>query len=255
MRSLTKFLLPVALFACSSYSFAKPYVAAKTDSIETVSISHHLSAFHNLHIQGPFDVVLTQGNDESIKFDAPVEVKDRIIADVSGSTLEIRNKHDNWGKSEKSWYSDKSWWRHHPKIKVYVTFKNLEYVKVSGSGSAVFEAGLASNELKVILRGSGEIIGKINVKSLNTRISGSGHVKLSGTAQSSSANISGSGNFMASELVTSDSSIRVSGSGDAKINANDRITAAVTGSGNVNYTGAARQLTKTTSGSGNVSRL
>src|ERR1700761_6879972 len=108
MKPITKLLLPVALFACSTYSFATTR-PVKADSIETVSISHKLSAFHNLHIQGPFDVVLTQGNDESIKFDAPTEVKDRIVAGVSGRTLEIQNKHDNWGTSEKSWYSDKSW--------------------------------------------------------------------------------------------------------------------------------------------------
>jgi Putative auto-transporter adhesin, head GIN domain len=247
MRSLTKFLLPALFITCSSYSFAKPQLVSKADSFETVS--RHLSSFHNLHIQGPFDVYVTQGTDESIKFDAPVEVRDRIIADVSGSTLEIRNKHDNWSSTERSWYGDKSWWHHHPKIKVYVTFKNLDYIKVSGSGSVVFNDGLTTDELKLQLRGSGEISGKISVKNLESQVSGSGHIKLSGTAQSSSVNVAGSGNFMASELVTTDSAVRVSGSGDAKINANEKITAAVSGSGVVNYTGSAKKLMSTTSGS------
>jgi hypothetical protein len=254
MRSLIKFLLSAALITCCGYSFAKSNLVAKTDSFETVN--RHLSSFHNLHIQGPFDVYVTQGTDESIKFDAPVEVKDRIIADVSGNTLEIRNKHDNWGSSsEKSWYGDKSWWHHHPKIKVYVTFKNLDYIKVSGSGSVVFNDGLTTDELKLQLRGSGEISGKIAVKNLESHVSGSGHIKLSGTALSSNVYVAGSGNFMASELITSNSAVRVSGSGDAKINANDKITAAVSGSGNVNYTGSAKKLMSSTSGSGSISKF
>jgi Putative auto-transporter adhesin, head GIN domain len=255
MRSLTKLLLSAALLTCCSYSFAKSHLAVKADSLETVSVSHHLSAFRNLHIQGPFDVYITQGDDESIKFDAPVEVKDRIVADVSGNTLEIRNKHDNWGSGEESWYSDKSWWHHHPKIKVYVVAKNIDNIKVSGSGSAVFEGGITTDELKLLVRGSGEISGKVEVKNLESHMSGSGHIKLSGTATTSNISVAGSGNFMASELVTSNSAVRVSGSGDAKINASDKITAAVSGSGNVNYTGSAKKLTSTTSGSGSISRF
>ena len=96
--------------------------------------------------------------------------------------------------------------------------------------------------------------GKINVKELESRISGSGNIRLTGSAGSSTLNVSGSGNFIAGDLVTSSSTVRVSGSGNAKINANDKVVAGVSGSGDVRYTGDAKSVRSSTSGSGNVSK-
>ena len=96
--------------------------------------------------------------------------------------------------------------------------------------------------------------GKINVKELESRISGSGNIRLTGSAGSSTSNVSGSGNFIAGDLVTSSSVVRVSGSGNAKINANEKVVAGVSGSGDVRYTGDAKSVRSSTSGSGNVSK-
>ena len=97
--------------------------------------------------------------------------------------------------------------------------------------------------------------GKIDTRSLVTTISGSGKIKVSGNANNSRLKVSGSGVFAAPELVTSSSDVHVSGSGDAKINANDKITAGISGSGSVNYTGAVKNISTTKSGSGSISRF
>jgi len=253
MRSLTKFLLAVVLTAGTGYTFAKPHLTVKADTSEMVD--HHLSGFTSIKIAGPFEVHLTQGSVESVKLEAPADVKDRITAEVIGGVLKIHNTHDNWGWSIKSWYSDKSVWRHHKKIVVYITAKDLNAITISGSGNMIFNEGLATNSLKLRLRGSGSLQGKVDVKILESRVSGSGNMKLSGSAENSTVRVVGSGNFTGPNLVTVTSAAHVSGSGKAEINASDKVDAAVRGSGDVSYTGTAKIINRSKSGSGEISRF
>jgi Putative auto-transporter adhesin, head GIN domain len=254
MKSFIKLLLATLLVAGNCYAFAKPHSTLQADTT-FVTVDRHVSDFNSLHISGPFDVHIAQGTAELVTLDAPKEILERIVTEVNNGELNISNKHDNWGWSEKSWWSDKSWWRHHKKIVVHVTVKDLNSIKLSGSGSALFEQGIAANSLKLIVRGSGNMQGKVDVKKLESHISGSGGIKLSGTAESSAISVTGSGNFTAPDLITSNSAVHLSGSGEAKINANDKVDAAISGSGGVSYTGTAKKVTSKKSGSGSISRF
>lgn len=253
MRQLFRPLLALILVTVSGYAFAKPHISVAEDSL--ITVTRQVSGFNALQISGPFDVYVEQGNTESLTYKAPKEVLNRIITEVDGHTLRISNKHDNWGWGYNSWWSDKSWWRHHAKIVVNITVKDLNSIKVSGSGGAFFDNGFTTNSLKLLVRGSGNIHGKINVRELESRISGSGNITMTGSANQSTSNVSGSGNFIAGDLITSSSSVRVSGSGNAKINASDSLVAGVSGSGDVRYTGDAKSVRKSTSGSGSVHKF
>ena len=254
MKSFIKLLLATLLVAGNCYAFAKAHSTLQTDTT-FVTVDRHVSDFNSLHISGPFDIHITQGTSESVRLTAPKEILDRIVTEVNSGELRISNKHDNWGWNEKSWWSDKSWWRHHKKIIVHVSVKDLHSIKLSGSGSALFEEGITTNMLKLTVRGSGNIEGKVQVKKLESSISGSGGIKLSGSAESSAIGVTGSGSFTAPELITSNSAVHLSGSGGAKINANDKIDAAISGSGGVSYTGTAKVVNTKKSGSGSVSRF
>lgn len=246
-------ILLVAFFAIASSGTVFAAVAG-TDSLST--IEPHLSNFNQLKIAGPVDIQIIQGTTESVKITAPTEVIDRVLAEANSGVLTIRNKHDNWGQSEKSWYSEKSVWRKRGyRITAYVTVVNLKSLSLSGSGSAKFGEGVKAEHFSLRLRGSGTMEGKIDTKSLVTTISGSGHIKIAGTADNSRLKVSGSGVFEAPRLVTSTSNVHVSGSGDASINANDAITAGISGSGSVKYTGTAKNVMSTTSGSGSINRF
>lgn len=118
-----------------------------------------------------------------------------------------------------------------------------------------FKEGLSAPKLSLSISGSGDIVGKVNVKELETRISGPGDVSLSGNAATSSVRTNGSGDFRGRDLVTETSMIHVSGSGDASVNASKRVDASVSGSGDIRYTGGATQVSSHTSGSGSVHRF
>lgn len=232
-------------------------VAQNNNTVSPIdTVNYSLSGFTGLRLQGPFDVKIKQGEAEAVRIEVPDEVKNRIEAKVDDDgTLQIRNKHDNWGWGVKSWYSDKGYWHHHrEKIKVYITAKTLEKIIISGSGTVALQDDLSGKKLRLRIRGSGELNGKIAVAQLDSKISGSGKIKLSGTAEKSHIKVRGSGAFAGRELVTTVSSVHISGSGHAQINASDQVDATLHGSAGVSYTGTAKIKTSK-SGSAEISKF
>jgi len=253
MKSFTKLLLAAIFLFGTVCANAKSPVAVNADSTQLVD--RHLSGFSSIKIAGPFEVHLKQGTEESVKIETPEDVKSRITAEVTGSVLKIHNTHDNWSQGTKSWYSDKGVWHNHKKIVVYITAKDLNGITVSGSGAVTFEEGFTTASLKLRVRGSGHILGKIDVKKLKSDISGSGNIKLSGNAESSKVRVIGSGKFTGRNLITVNSAAHVSGSGDAEVNASDKVDAVVHGSGVISYAGAVKIIKSSKSGSGEITRF
>jgi len=255
MRSLCKFLLAAVLIAGTASAFAKTHLTINADTSKIVD--RNLSGFTSIKIAGPFDVHLVQGTVESVKFEKPNDIpEERIVTEVDKGVLKIHNKHDNWGWSFNSWYSEKGVWRaRRKKIVVYITARDLNAISISGSGDITFDGGVTATSLNLRVRGSGHMQGKVEVKTLTSRISGSGNMKLSGSAESSRVKVVGSGNFTARDLVTVNSAAHVSGSGKAEVNASDKVDAAVRGSGDISYTGTAKIVSKSKSGSGEINRF
>jgi len=253
MRLFIKLLLAAGLFAIGNSSFAQAQTEIKETTYKITS--RQVQGFNEIKLQGPFDVYVIQGNQGEIKLDAPDEILSRIVTEVSGGVLKIHNKHDNWGWGENSWYGDKSWWNKHKRVTVYITAKDVKRVTISGSGKIFWNDGITAGALKLRVRGSGRMEGKIGVQIVRSHISGSGRIELSGTAETSAAKISGSGNFSARNLVTSSSAVHVSGSGHAEVNANSVVDASVSGSAHVGYAGSPKKINSSKSGSGSISSL
>jgi len=245
MKLMNKLLLATALLASCGYTYAMPTPIVKTHVADIVD--RHLSGFNAVNVAGSFDVQITQGSTESVKVEAPADVMEHIITEVNGGVLKIYNKHDSWDWS--------GWWGHHKKIIIYVSVKDINSVYISGSGDVAFRNGLSANSLKLKISGSGDMVGKVNAKTLECSITGSGDMSLSGHAESSTIDLVGSGDYNAKNLLTVTTAVRVSGSGDAEVNASDKIDAAVRGSGDVHYTGAARNVSSSKTGSGDISRF
>jgi hypothetical protein len=245
MRSLAKILLVAILLTGTAYTFAEPHPTVKSNDPNIVD--RHLSGFNGVHVGGSFDVYITQGTTESVKVEAPEDVIDNVVTGVDGGVLKIYNKNEHWG-----WFN---WgWNNHKKVVVYVTAKDLNSIVVSGSGDVLFKDGITTNSLSLRVSGSGDMQGKVDAKTLESKISGSGNMKLTGRTESSSVRVSGSGNFSAGDLLTVSSSVHISGSGNARINASDKVDASVSGSGDVRYTGTAKSIFMSKSGSGQISK-
>lgn len=245
MRSLIKILFAAILLTGPVYTYAKPYAS---DDVTVSKIEdRHLSGFNAVNLGGSFDVYITQGSTESVKVEAPDNVIDHIITEVDNGTLKIYNKNENGFHWDDLFGG-------HKKIAVYVVAKDLNMIGVSGSGDVFFREGIRTNALRLRVSGSGDMIGKVDVKTLETSISGSGDVKLSGRAENSAVSVGGSGDYSGRGVVTINTSVRVSGSGDASINASGSVNASISGSGDIRYTGGAKNVISSKSGSGDIER-
>jgi hypothetical protein len=243
MKRIAQTLLFAALSAGTFQSIAAAVPMHKTYSIETQD--RHLSGFSGVSVAGSFDVYITQGSTESVKVEADDEVIDDIITEVKDGVLKIYNKNKiglNWS------------WGNKKRI-VHVTAKDVKSVRLSGSGDVYFKDGLRTRDLALSVSGSGDITGRVNVTNLTSSVVGSGDITVSGRAESSTAKVSGSGDFRGKDLITTTSIVRVVGSGDASINASQKVDASVSGSGDIRYTGGATQVSTSKAGSGGIHRF
>ncbi|WP_342646943.1 head GIN domain-containing protein [Mucilaginibacter sp. CSA2-8R] len=246
MKSLATILIITALSAgVNKSSFAVP-VSVSVAGDRTEIQDRHLSGFSSIDVSGSFDVFITQGSTESVKVEAERGDLDKIVTEVKNGVLHIDNKRSMGGMS---------WdWGNRKRI-VRVVVRNVNAVNVNGSGDVAFSEGLRTQSLSLMVRGSGDVEGRIEAENLECGISGSGDVALSGRADNISVKASGSGDFDARKLQSVNAAVKLSGSGDAVVNASQRVDAKVSGSGDIRYTGAAKQVSTSKSGSGDIGRL
>jgi len=241
MNTLKKLLFIALLVTISGYTFANAN-AVKQNKTE----DRHLTGFHAVNVAGSFDVYITQGSTESVKVDAPANVIDRIITEVEGGILKIYTKNNNGFNFN---------WGNNKRMIVYVSIKEVNSVALTGSGDVFFKNGLKAPTLAIKLNGSGDVSGRVDVRNLETNLSGSGDITLSGRAETSQVSVVGSGDFTGQNLVTNSTTVKVAGSGDARVNATEKIDASVAGSGDVHYTGGATNVSSAKAGSGDISRI
>ncbi len=186
------------------------------------------------------DVYLKQGSKQSVTIEAQQNIIDNILTNVENKEWKI--------KFEKSV-------RNHDGIKIYITIPTLTKAYVSGSGDIKGETKFTGLENLVVgISGSGDVSMEVEAKAIESKISGSGNIRLSGSADSNNINISGSGDILAENLNTKKCTVRVSGSGDCKVSADETLDVQVSGSGDVYYKGSPKVKAKV-SGSGNVESI
>jgi hypothetical protein len=201
-----------------------------------------VSGFNAVATAGPFNVHIKIDGTESVKVDADSDIINDIETVVENNTLKIRfkdrnNRHQNIQKAE-----------------VYVTAQSLNALVNSGSGSIKVEDVINTGDFKIVLSGSGSISTAVKSSSLNAIITGSGSIKLKGTTGDADLKISGSGEIDGRDLKTESDQVVITGSGNIHIIAEKGITARITGSGNVNYTGNATVINTRYLGSGRVNK-
>ncbi len=221
-----------------------------------------LSNFSKVHSSGMFDVELVKGSEESVKIAAEDFKLDKIITEVKGGVLKI--------------YKDKFYkpgWR--AKVKILVTYMNLEGIRNSGSGDMLCRSDIVADEAEIESSGSGNLMVEGTIKSDNIEVSnsGSGNISFaqveanklemsksgSGSFKVSSGNVntqklssSGSGNMNTGGLASKICYVKISGSGNCRVYATDELNAKTSGSGSIQYKGSPT-IDAQTSGSGRVS--
>jgi hypothetical protein len=207
----------------------------------TFGQTRDVSGFSGVASSGAFDVYITTGGRESVRLEGDADVVNKIETVVENNVLHIRTKRE--------YQND----RHDfDGVKIHVTARELNNLRLSGSGRMRVDSPLKADAFSAAVSGSGRIeAGQITSNQLKAAISGSGSFDASGRAQETEITVSGSGGFNGKNFTAGDARVRVSGSGDVYLRAEKTLEGTLSGSGEIHYSGNAR-VTERKSGSGRI---
>ncbi len=193
-----------------------------------------------IKVSGIIDVELSQGP-ASVKIEADENIAPFVVTRMEEGYLAIRIR-DHVVLNDVT------------KLKVYISTGQLKEVRLSGSGNIIGKGKFTgADKLKVKVSGIGNLSLAVNAPDVEAEISGSGSIALAGETRNEQVQISGIGEYKADSLKAESVTIKISGSGNARVFADKNLAVKISGIGSVYYSGAAT-VTQKISGSGEVRR-
>jgi len=165
-----------------------------------------IQPFDQLEANGDFNVVLTQGNKESLKIEAEDNLQALFEIKNEGSKLMVDMKKDSHFNSKK-------------KMTVYITFKNLKSMDLKMVGNVSSEGNLNFSDLSLANKSVGSVDLALNAQKLDINNKGVGNLRLSGKAENAIIRSNSVGAIKASDLLVQTMDIDNDGVGSAEVNA------------------------------------
>ena len=165
-----------------------------------------IQPFDQLEASGVFNVVLTQGNKESLKIEAEDNLQPLFEIKNEGSKLMVDMKKDSHFNSKK-------------KMTVYITFKNLKSMDLKMVGNVSSEGNLNFSDLSLANKSVGSVDLALNAQKLDINNKSVGNLKLSGKAENAIIRSNSVGAIKASDLLVQTMDIDNDGVGSAEVNA------------------------------------
>ena len=207
-----------------------------------------LKGFEEIEVSGSPTVYYTQADSFTVRVEGPERFVEDILTDVSGRTLKIRNRGKVGIVNITADYDDAA---------VYVTSPDLTLVQVNGSGDFKSERRVDTDNMRIVLRGSGDIdFNDIICDRCATELTGSGDIDIDRLeARSSMVTLIGSGDIEVRQWKVIDTDVALRGSGDISVDFNEGCRKAkcqLTGSGDISLSGHLGQFSGEKHGSGDI---
>jgi len=169
-----------------------------------VTESRSVAGFNSVKLKGTGQVMIEENGSESLTITADDNLMPYLTTEINGSQLVLGTKDNtNLNPSKDIIYK--------------LAVKDLNAIEMGGVGS-VDAKGIRTEKLKVVLGGSGSI-------------------SASGTAGEQEIMLAGEGNYHGKDLQSKAASISIMGTGDAVLNASEKLDANIMGSGSIKYVG------------------
>lgn len=201
------------------------------------------SDYDAIKVSGSFDVDLVSGKEGKIIVKGEENLLPSIKVVVEDNTLKVYvEKNTNIRPSAGK------------KIQITIPFEKISEVSLAGSGDIQSKDTIKNDKFLAKLSGSGNFDLAVDSNNLELNLSGSGNVQLKGNTNNFTTKLSGSGDINAANLKSKNVDVNVSGSGNSRVNCNESLTARVSGSGDIKYTGNPEKRDVKVSGSGKISK-
>jgi len=206
--------------------------------------ARQVSNFDKLSLSGIGDLILTQGDQESLRIEGEDNILAQIDTQVKDGTLVISPKDANWEESL----------RPTKRVVYHLNMKNVHQLALTGVGS-INIGQLKTDQLEILSSGvEGVDIGNLSAKTLKVALRGEGHCNLAGEVDSQQLELSGTGQYNATKLQSQNAAIDLSGAGSASVWVEQSLTADLSGTGSLYYYGNP-QIDKTVTGIGGLNDL
>ena len=236
-----KTILSLLLF-CATGFFAKAQNEVVVDAnaeLRTVN-----APFKAIKVSGAIDLYLSQSADEAVAVSASEDrFRKEIKTIVENGVLKI------YFEGDKLWNFIKN-----RKMKVYVSFRNMDKLEVSGASDVRVSGTINVESLDLHLSGASDFRGDVKLKELSMELSGASDVRISGTAASVNIDCSGASDVKGSGFTVDVCHAKASGASDINIVVNKELTINTSGASKINYTGNALVKEIHSSGASKVKR-
>jgi len=239
----------ILLFGVAALSLCLQGCLAKSNAAVTTESRAVEAAFNKIASSGACNLVLTQGSSDSVSVEIGEEWQQHVIVEVKNGTL-------NLSTSKKLGRRNKWWW-HDDKGKdgtVYITFKSIDALQVSGVGSVETKNAIKGDRLEVRVDGVGDAALELEVKQASVSVSGVGDATLKGVAKELQLNNSGVGDVDATDLKAEKVTLTSSGVGDIEVYASMELSINNSGVGDISYSGPAIVTLLNSSGVGSIKK-
>jgi len=221
------FLLFLAAIGCISFailfSSCGPPLSGKS-----TTVSREGTYFNSILIEAAVDckVTVQPGTTPSVQLSGPDNMVKLIKTKIEDSVLHIYT--DDHFRID---WSDE--------VKANIIVPSLASLDMSGAGNTDVMGDVTGANLKLDMSGVGRLVlTSIHVTELIADVSGAGSIKIqSGTVQNAMYELSGTGSIDAFGAQHTVATTNVSGAGSINITALQKLTASISGVGNIRYKG------------------
>jgi hypothetical protein len=213
------FMLSGFLYGCNAFA------EQVKGSGNVLSKEIKVDPFTQLKMNGVFNVLISQGEKESLTIEADDNLIDLIEVKNNGNVLTIKQKKESDIKPTK--------------FNVYITVKDLEKIETNSVGDIKTTTPLNLKNFDLSSSCVGDITLEINCERFYASISSVGDLSLKGKANETSIRNSSVGNVKAIDFISENLSLENSGVGNVEVYANKEISLISSGVGNVKYKGDA----------------
>jgi len=246
MASLLVLVMAQTIVSCVSCE--KRGMAVFDGGPDVTQVRHH-KGFDRIEIWGSPTVYYSQADSFSVRVEGPQRLVDDIITKVEDGSLSIRNKgkigmvNINFGNMND--------------VVVYVKSPDLIGVQLNGSGDFISKSRIDTDEMNIVLRGSGDMtFNDIICDHCTTDLTGSGDIEIRRLESiTSSVTLIGSGDVDVSQWNIQETDITLRGSGDIAVRFDGTCKKAdclLVGSGDISLRGKVKRFSQQKNGSGDI---
>ncbi|MDQ2864294.1 MAG: DUF2807 domain-containing protein [Bacteroidota bacterium] len=195
--------------------------------------------FTGVKTSGSIDVEITNGDSYSVSAEDDDNILPYIVTEVNNGILNVHYKDGTSINNDHA--------------KVYVVAPSLDKLISAGSADIASQDIIkSSQEIKIDVSGSGDVKAGVDAPRVSVSVSGSGNVTLNGRTKDFNCDGSGTGDLNCGSLESENTTVTVSGTGNAHVYASVHLSATSNGTGDILYRGNPPNPEIHTSGTGSV---